>query len=131
MAVLGASSLQIDSATLGSQTGSAPMYVARAWVNFDGTTSPGTIRGNGNVSSVTRNAAGDFTINFATAMPDVNYCVVGTSQLDESNTDTNRGTVSVKRSSGNVNTANVRVNTGGSSSTAVANHIRTFVAIIR
>jgi hypothetical protein len=54
-------------------TGTAPVYACRAWVNFDGTTSPGTIRASGNVSSVTKNGTGDYTINFATAMPDANY----------------------------------------------------------
>jgi hypothetical protein len=57
--------------------GSAPVYACRAWVNFDGTTSPGTIRGSGNVSSVTRNATGVYTVNFSTAMPDTNYSVGG------------------------------------------------------
>jgi hypothetical protein len=81
MAVLGASSLQIDSATLGSQSGSAPMYACRAWVNFNGTTAtPSTIRGNGNVSSVTRSANGDYTVNFTTAMPDANYAVTGSAR---------------------------------------------------
>ena len=54
--------------------GSAPIYACRAWVNFDGVTGP-TIRASGNVSSVTINSTGDYTLNFATAMPDVNYCV--------------------------------------------------------
>jgi hypothetical protein len=55
-------------------SGSAPIYAARAWVNFDGTLStPITPRGNGNVSSVTKNGTADYTINFSTAMPDVNY----------------------------------------------------------
>lgn len=47
-------------------------YVARAWVNFNGT---GTvaIRASGNVSSITDNGTGDYTVNFTTAMPDVNY----------------------------------------------------------
>jgi hypothetical protein len=54
-------------------SGSAPVYACRAWVNFDGTTSPGTIRASGNVSSVTRNGTGDYTVNFTTAMPDANY----------------------------------------------------------
>jgi hypothetical protein len=58
-------------------TGSAPVYACRAWVNFDGTTSPGTIRASGNVSSVTRVATGEYTINFATALPDANYSAVG------------------------------------------------------
>jgi hypothetical protein len=57
-------------------SGSAPKYACRAWVNFDGTTGPGTIRASGNVSSVTRNATGDFTVNFATAMPDANFNTV-------------------------------------------------------
>jgi len=48
---------------------------AKAWVNFNGTTSPGTIRASFNVSSVTRNGTGDYTANFTTAMPDANYCV--------------------------------------------------------
>jgi len=78
MAVLGQETLVINSATLGPISGSAPMFAARAWVNFNGTTSPGTIRASGNVSSVTRNNTGDFTINFTTAMPDANYSVVGT-----------------------------------------------------
>jgi len=56
-------------------SGSAPVYAARAWVNFNGT---GTvaIRASGNVSSVTRNATGEFTVNFTTAMPDANYSIV-------------------------------------------------------
>ena len=59
-------------------SGSAPVYACRAWVNFNGTTSPGTIRASGNVSSVTRNSTGTYTVNFATAMPDANYALDGT-----------------------------------------------------
>ena len=47
--------------------------ICKAWVNFDGTTSPGTIRSSYNVSSVTKNGTGDYTVNFATAMADANY----------------------------------------------------------
>lgn len=49
---------------------------AKAWVNFNGTTSPGTIRASYNVGSVTKNGTGDYTVNFATAMPDANYAVL-------------------------------------------------------
>jgi len=52
--------------------------VAKAWVNFNGTTSPGTIRSSYNVSSVTYNGAGDYTVNFATPMADANYTCLGT-----------------------------------------------------
>lgn len=60
----------------GAQTGTAPIYGARAWVNFNGT---GTvaIRASGNVSSITDNGTGDYTVNFATAMPDANYSLTG------------------------------------------------------
>jgi hypothetical protein len=55
----------------------ATAYGCRAWVNFNGT---GTvaIRASGNVTSITDNAASDYTINFTTAMPDANYSVVAT-----------------------------------------------------
>ena len=57
---------------LTTASGSAPSYSARAWVNFNGT---GTvaIRASGNVSSITDNGTGDYTVNFTTAMPDANY----------------------------------------------------------
>jgi hypothetical protein len=47
--------------------------ICKAWVNFNGTTSPGTIRSSYNVSSVTKNGTGDYTVNFATPMADANY----------------------------------------------------------
>jgi hypothetical protein len=47
---------------------------AKAWVNFDGTTSPGTIRSSYNVSSVTKNGNGNYTVNFTVgALADANY----------------------------------------------------------
>jgi hypothetical protein len=55
----------------------ATAYGCRAWVNFSGDT--GTIRAGGNVSSVTKNATGDYTVNFTTAMPDANYSTVTSS----------------------------------------------------
>jgi hypothetical protein len=51
--------------------------ICKAWVNFDGTTSPGTITSSFNVSSVTRTSTGDFTVNFTTAMVDANYAIAG------------------------------------------------------
>jgi hypothetical protein len=57
----------------------ATAYGCRAWVNFNGT---GTvaIRASGNVSSITDNGVGDYTVNFTTAMPDANYVVNTTTQ---------------------------------------------------
>ena len=47
-------------------------YSCRAWVNFNGT---GTvaIRASGNVTSITDNGTGDYTVNFTNAMTDANY----------------------------------------------------------
>lgn len=63
-------------AALSTASGSAPSYSARAWVNFNGS---GTvaIRASGNVTSITDNGTGDYTINFTTALPDTNYCAMG------------------------------------------------------
>lgn len=49
---------------------------ALAWVNFNGT---GTvaIRSSYNVSSITDNGTGDYTVNFATALSDANYSING------------------------------------------------------
>ena len=65
-----------DSASLVTISGTAPLYMCRAWVNFNGT---GTvaIRASGNVSSITDNGTGDYTVNFTTAMPDANYALSG------------------------------------------------------
>jgi len=66
----------------------ATAYGCRAWVNFNGT---GTvaIRGSGNVSSITDNGTGDYTVNFSTAMPDANYSwsYAGSSHLNDSTTN--------------------------------------------
>lgn len=55
----------------------ATAFGCRAWVNFNGT---GTIaiRGSGNVSSISDNGTGDYTVNITTAMPDANYATVVT-----------------------------------------------------
>jgi hypothetical protein len=69
--------------TLSNQGGTASVPsdtvingTAKAWVNFNGT---GTvaIRQAFNVSSITDNGTGDYTINFSSAMPDSNYIVTG------------------------------------------------------
>jgi Tfp pilus assembly protein PilX len=56
-------------------TNNVEVYTAKAWVNFDGT---GTvaIRAFGNVSSITDNGTGNYTVNFTTAMSDADYSTV-------------------------------------------------------
>jgi hypothetical protein len=46
---------------------------AKAWVNFNGSTN--VIRDSYNVTSITKNGSGDYTINFTNAMPNANYAV--------------------------------------------------------
>ena len=59
----------------------ATAYGCRAWVNFNG---QGTvaIRASGNVSSITDNGVGNYTVNFTTAMPDANYAAIGSGFRD-------------------------------------------------
>ena len=59
----------VTTAKLGTSEASG---LAKAWVNFNGT---GTvaIRASFNVSSITDNGTGDYTVNFTTAMVDANY----------------------------------------------------------
>jgi hypothetical protein len=56
---------------------SAVAYGCRAWVNFNGTGAV-AIRSSGNVSSITDNGTGDYTVNFTNGMPDANYSVAAT-----------------------------------------------------
>jgi hypothetical protein len=77
--------------TLKSTTSSPPTFqntsgteigtLCRAWVNFNGT---GTvaIRASFNVSSITDNGTGDYTVNFTTALADANYTVCGACNLN-------------------------------------------------
>jgi hypothetical protein len=74
-----------------STTGTAPVFydgtgtqtgtLCRAWVNFDGT-GGASIRASLNVSSVTRTAAGQYTVNFSTAFANANYAAVGNADYD-------------------------------------------------
>lgn len=52
-----------------------PDFACRAWATFNSGT--GSINAAGNVSSITRTSLGNYTVNFATAMPDTNYKVIG------------------------------------------------------
>lgn len=68
--------------------------LCRAWVNFNGT---GTvaIRAAMNVSSIIDNGRGDYTVNFATAMPDANYSPTSNAGYDLSSGISAQTTTSV------------------------------------
>jgi hypothetical protein len=63
--------------------------LCKAWVNFNGT---GTvaIRASYNVSSITDNGVGNYTVNFTTAMADTNYAVVSTAGRTYTSSDAGR-----------------------------------------
>ena len=101
---------------LSTATGSAPSYSARAWVNFQGTGTV-TIRGSGNVTSITDLGTGNYNVNFATAMPDVNYSTVTALNYNNSSFVTNVG-ATVKLPT----TSKIEIETGGSSNNAIDMH---------
>lgn len=71
-----------------ANAGSEDYFLARAWVNFDGT---GTvaIRSDGNVSSITDLAVGNYTANFSNSFSDANYCWTMGGGLSNSGTNWN------------------------------------------
>ena len=68
------STINDSSGVLATQNGMTG--IAKAWVNYKGTATVG-IRDSFNVSSVTYNGAGDYTVNFTTALPNANYAIAG------------------------------------------------------
>ena len=105
-------------------TGAAPIYASRAWVNFNGT---GTvaIRASGNVSSITDNGVGDYTVNFTTAMPDNNYSFNGTS----GGSATTYGIVVTEANSRT--TTSIRYNTAINTGTAFVDDVYNSISITR
>jgi hypothetical protein len=83
---------------LSTASGSAPSYSARVWVNFNGT---GTvaIRNSGNVSSITDNGTGNYTVNFTTAMPDTNYSVSHSANFNQTTTKINTSAINAPATS--------------------------------
>lgn len=95
----------------GTNWTSAPVSSAKAWVNFNGT---GTvaIRGSFNVSSITDNGTGDYTVNFSTAFADANYATVGSDAYWS--TPSGRGSVWFEVAAvSSTTTSSVRVLTSG------------------
>jgi hypothetical protein len=75
-------------------TNNAYLGIAKAWVNFAGAS--GTINSAFNVSSVTRSAVGNYTINFTTAMANTYYTVSGGTTPDAAGW----GTINISATSG-------------------------------
>jgi hypothetical protein len=115
----------IDSAQFATVTGTAPIYPCRAWVNFNGTGTP-AIRASGNVSSITDNGTGDYTLNFTTAMPDVNYVGLVTAGDYGTNARSAGGNTNATRLTGSY-----RILTSNASQSVLTDCDTVYVAIFR
>jgi hypothetical protein len=103
------STLNNDTGVLATQNGMTG--IAKAWVNFNGT---GTvaIRDSFNVSSITDNGTGDYTVNFTTAMPNANYAVASTGKFTSNDGASLVFSTSISNRAGNPATTFVRMVTG-------------------
>lgn len=116
-----------------SADNSPPIFACRAWVNFNGsadTTGAAStantnrlIRASGNVTSVLRNGAGDYTVTFATPMPDANYAAIVSG-------DMNFAGIFNAGAFGAISAASLRVGTQFSTG-AAGDRGQVFVAIFR
>jgi hypothetical protein len=96
------STLNDDTGVLATQNGMRG--IAKAWVNYNG--SGAAIRNSFNVSSITVNGAGDYTVNFTTAMANANYAVACICTDDSA---ANRG-INLQGTSSNMTTSGFRTN---------------------
>ena len=96
----------------------ATAYGCRAWINFDGTGTP-SIRGSGNVTSITDNGTGNYTINLTTSLTDGNFSVVasasGRNTLTGPDTDVSVGVGPITTS---VSSSTFRIQIGNPASSA-------------
>jgi hypothetical protein len=106
----------------------ANAYGCRAWVNFNGT---GTvaIRASGNVSSITDNGVGLYTVNFTTAMSDANYSTVLTG-IGLASTNNSQGTPQL-RNGATPSTSAVAIQVGAHDSNQFLDSSYVQVAIFR
>jgi hypothetical protein len=102
----------------------ATAYGCRAWVNFNGTNTV-AIRASGNVTSITDNGTGDYTVNFTTALPDANYSV--TTLGSDADGDTRNPGYSFT----SVTTTAYRFKIGATSSNSAQDRSHVFVSIFR
>jgi len=121
----------IDSAQIPTVSGTAPLYMCRAWVNFNGT---GTvaINASGNVTSITDNGVGDYTVNFTNAMPDINYSFNGATRWVAGD----EGCVVLYNTTTTLTTSAIRIivgvpGTAGSTALTPADRASVFVQIFR
>ena len=114
-----------NTATINSGTpvSTTSTQIAKAWVNFNGT---GTVAINGsyNVTSVTDNGTGNYTVNFTNALADANYAVLVAGRRSAANP------LNGKEAATPVDTTSATIFTSNEAQLA-ADHENVFVAIFR
>ena len=108
-----------------STAGTAPQFndgngtqigkLARAWVQFAG--SDGSIRASFNISSVTKNGTGDYSVNFTNAMPDTYYTFEFGGRESTSGAIRSDIMIGVYRSTTSIGTTSLRMTTAYSDGT--------------
>jgi hypothetical protein len=123
--------IRSDGGILSQPTGGGTLleqFSCRAWVNFNGTGTV-SIRGSGNVSSISDNGTGNYTVNLTTAMPDTNYSVVASGGKANSTNDGNNcvaiGSTGVTISTSTIPVVNYTVTVG------VTDNPNMFVSVFR
>jgi hypothetical protein len=117
------STLNNDTGVLATQNGMTG--IAKAWVNFNGT---GTvaIRDSFNVSSITDNGTGDYTVNFTTAMPNANYSCIGTCNINITGNTSRLVSAPISQAP---TTTSIRIATTASSSTTNEDMLFVYVSV--
>jgi len=115
---------------LTATTGSAPYYGARAWASINEPSA--VLQSSANISSLTDNGAGDFTLTFTTAMPDTNYSVVfGSSYYAQNQVHVTTLDNSSARATGSVRIQSYYIAGGGDTVTIAGDFNPVGVAIFR
>jgi hypothetical protein len=123
------STINDSSGVLATQNGMTG--IAKAWVNFGGGNgnTAGTINGSFNVSSITVNGTGDYTVNYTTAMPNANYSVVANGKFTSNSGASLVLGASLANWAGNPATTYSRVVTGYANNANVINFEIVTVAV--
>jgi hypothetical protein len=116
-------------ATTAFVTAAIPTNNVKAWVNFNGTGTV-SIRGSMNVSSITDNGTGDYTINFTTSMTDTNYAPISSGQLDNTPSPAGDVITGSYRSTTSRTVSSYRTSTVNSAGAAI-DPVAWYLAVIR
>lgn len=114
MSTLRVSTIQDTAGSNSSTPAAIANGIAKAWVNFNGT-GVVAIRAQYNVSSITDEATGKFTVNFTTAFADTSYILCGSGSFRDGTDDSNSFKVCHRRlSSGTLTTSACAITTASS-----------------